>query len=345
MGIEQRLAPKSRNRTIRPGFASLASLLSVFFAIALGIVETSQAQQASTAIVTGTERVFVRRGPGNEFPPFASIPSGSTVDVQEMRGEWARIITASGQVGYINNRFLSLPGEVEHQHPPTPHPTAARPSPRPSPSRPLTTPTPALPTATRPPTRTLPPSATRTSTRTAVPTRTPLATRTPAWTNTARGTTTPTIAPSVTGSPSASVAPASREALSARTVGQSGRDLEAEIVALKRELAEEKALRRTPESAAVVAAVDGCSDQVRTELARLAVAVESMQHRMNGIPGPAPDVVAAVPGAAPNATPTDSHFFPPIAIALGVLGFAIGLAIGRSHALRQERSRRLRLRF
>lgn len=69
------------------------------------------AQGGSTAVVTGAERVFVRRGPGTQFPPFATLTEGSTVDVKEMSGEWARISTANGQVGYVNSNFLALPGE------------------------------------------------------------------------------------------------------------------------------------------------------------------------------------------------------------------------------------------
>jgi len=71
--------------------------------------------QGGAAVVTGAERVFIRRGPGTEFPPFASIAKGSSVEVEEMQGEWARIKTATGQSGYINSNFLALPGEhAEH---------------------------------------------------------------------------------------------------------------------------------------------------------------------------------------------------------------------------------------
>jgi hypothetical protein len=68
--------------------------------------------QANTALVTGAERVFVRRGPGTEFPPFASLARGSVVEVQEMQGEWSRVKTASGQVGYMHSNFLALPNEA-----------------------------------------------------------------------------------------------------------------------------------------------------------------------------------------------------------------------------------------
>jgi uncharacterized protein YraI len=69
------------------------------------------AQGSGTAVVTGAPRVFVRRGPGTQFPPFATLTEGSTVEVQGMRGEWARVSTASGQLGYVKSNFLALPGE------------------------------------------------------------------------------------------------------------------------------------------------------------------------------------------------------------------------------------------
>jgi len=348
VGSEQRQATTPRRQAIASRLAALA-FLTVVVALSLAGVgaEPSKAQQATTAIVTGTERVFVRRGPGNEFPPFASIPSGSTVDVQEMRGEWARIITASGQVGYINSRFLSLPGEVEHHAPTPPHPTATRPSPKPTTPRPQFTPTPAAPTNTRGPTRTLPPSPTRTSTHSPAPSRTPSETRTPSVTRTVKATRTPTIAPTVTTTPTWTVTPTSREPVAMRTANQRSRDLEAEIASLKQDLADEKGKHKASggsDNTAVAPAVDGCSDQVRTELARLAVAVESLQHRTSGISEPSPEISSAVP-TPQSTTPTEAHLFPPVAIALGFAGIVIGWGLGSSHARRQERSRRLRLRF
>jgi len=88
--------------------------------------------QGSTAVVTGAERVFVRRGPGLEFPPFATLTQGSTVDVQELQGEWARISTSSGQVGYVNSNFLAVPGEKQRLAPPPGE--AAAPAPRSEPA-------------------------------------------------------------------------------------------------------------------------------------------------------------------------------------------------------------------
>jgi hypothetical protein len=63
--------------------------------------------------VTGAQRVQVRRGPGKHFPAFAVVNRGSKVDVQDIDGDWARIVTAAGQRGYVNSAFLTLTGERE----------------------------------------------------------------------------------------------------------------------------------------------------------------------------------------------------------------------------------------
>jgi hypothetical protein len=81
--------------------------------------------QANTAVVAGAEHVFIRRGPGTEFPPFATLAEGTSVEIQEMHGEWARVLTASGQSGYVNSNFLALPGE--HRAPPAAAPPRAMP--------------------------------------------------------------------------------------------------------------------------------------------------------------------------------------------------------------------------
>ena len=75
--------------------------------------------QGSMAIVTGAEHVFIRRGPGTEFPPFANLSAGAKVEIQEMRGEWARVLTASGQSGYVRSNFLALATEQRPVSAPT----------------------------------------------------------------------------------------------------------------------------------------------------------------------------------------------------------------------------------
>jgi uncharacterized protein YraI len=81
--------------------------------------------QANSAVVAGAAHVFIRRGPGTEFPPFATLARGTRVEIQEMHGEWARVLTASGQSGYVNSNFLAIPGE--HRAPPAAAPARAVP--------------------------------------------------------------------------------------------------------------------------------------------------------------------------------------------------------------------------
>jgi len=84
--------------------------------------------------VTGSARVHIRRGPGTEFPALATLTMGTTLEVQEMNGEWARVLTPGGQVGYVNSNFLALPGETstaERESPPaTPVAPAESPAPQ-----------------------------------------------------------------------------------------------------------------------------------------------------------------------------------------------------------------------
>jgi len=64
--------------------------------------------QGQPAVVEGTSQLFIRRGPGREFPPFATLTGGSQVQLQERHGTWARVTTASGQVGYVHSKYLRV---------------------------------------------------------------------------------------------------------------------------------------------------------------------------------------------------------------------------------------------
>jgi len=103
--------------------------LGVFCLFASGVWAPSGTPAAwaedEASVTVGVERLYVRRGPGTEFPPFATLTKGDTVEVQEMQGEWARIVTGSGQTGYVRSTFLIAPGEREKVAPATPaaHPT------------------------------------------------------------------------------------------------------------------------------------------------------------------------------------------------------------------------------
>ncbi len=114
----------------RPASAVACVVLAASFLLS-AVGGAAWGQQGTTAVVTGTERVFVRRGPGAAFPPFATLTRGTTVEVQEMQGEWSRVTTASGQVGYIHSNFLGLPtehGPGAAAEAPQPEPTARAPA-------------------------------------------------------------------------------------------------------------------------------------------------------------------------------------------------------------------------
>lgn len=97
------------------------SLLLAAFVAPL-VAYSAISAQSKTAVVVGTSQLFIRRGPGTEFPPFATLTGGSQVHVQELHGQWARVATASGQVGYVHVKFLRM---VEEEPEPTPAATPA----------------------------------------------------------------------------------------------------------------------------------------------------------------------------------------------------------------------------
>ena len=293
------------------------SPFSILFSLVVGLLALHPAliwAQPTTAIVTGTERVFVRRGPGNEFAPFASIPSGSTVDVQEMSGEWAKIVTASGQVGYINSNFLALPGEQERRITPV-RPTATH-------VLVATRTTTIRATSTIRPTPTMRPTTTMRPTNRRTPARArPEATATPtaAW-----ATATPT---------------AGNDLAAVRTLNDRNKTLEGEVLALRQEVAELKrhADAVTPTGRAGILLN---ANEAKTEVAHLTAAVEALQRRFeNGQRTDDPSPLTAAP------SDTGSHVISPIAVFLGMVGTVIGWMLGSSYARKHDRSRRSRLRF
>jgi uncharacterized protein YgiM (DUF1202 family) len=110
----------------RPFIAAYAAFL--FFAA----TPLDVAAESKPAVVEGTSQLFIRRGPGTEFPPFATLTGGSQVQVEETHGSWARVTTASGQVGYVHTRFLTMI-KAEAAQSPTIAPPAVQPTRRSSP--------------------------------------------------------------------------------------------------------------------------------------------------------------------------------------------------------------------
>jgi SH3-like domain-containing protein len=109
-----------------PGLRAIG--FSVAWFLTLCVALPSARAEGNTFVITGAERVLVRRGPGAAFPPFVTLTRGSTVEVREMRGEWARIVTAKGQTGYVNSTFLALPNERPKEHAAAAAPTPTAPA-------------------------------------------------------------------------------------------------------------------------------------------------------------------------------------------------------------------------
>lgn len=129
-----------------PSVAALPGRL-IILAVVVGLhlvpgVERASAQ-GQPAVVEGTTKLFIRRGPGREFPPFATLTGGSKVQLHEKRGTWSRITTASGQVGYVHSKFLRVVDSAGAT------PPAATPADTPASEPPPATPT--MVAATQPP--------------------------------------------------------------------------------------------------------------------------------------------------------------------------------------------------
>jgi hypothetical protein len=75
------------------------------------------AAAAGSAVIRGATTLNVRSGPGREYPSFATLTEGSTVEVQATQGSWARVRTAAGEIGYVHKAFL-VPLEPEEAAPP-----------------------------------------------------------------------------------------------------------------------------------------------------------------------------------------------------------------------------------
>jgi len=246
--------------------------------------------QGGNAVVVGAEQVFVRRGPGTEFPPFATLTKGDTVEVQEMQGEWARIQTASGQTGYVRSNFLLPPGEKEKVSAPTPPAKANAPTP---PAKVSAPPAPAA----------APPAAAGTS-------------------------------------------PERGEAAALRAANERSKALEAEVRSLQQQLTELKSRAEatpapvTPSATTTPGASPGGTERIEAQLARLTLALEEVQRRIDARPSSEPL------GPAVAVTPdTSGHAWSSGSLALGALGLMIGWLLGGTLGRRQDRGRRARIRF
>lgn len=108
------MQPIPRIRRRHRAFAATIVLLTTTLpAVALLVAAAplavrEAAAQERGAVVRGASKVFVRRGPGMSFPPFARLAEGSVVQVKGQQGQWVRIMTTGGQMGFVNAKYLLM---------------------------------------------------------------------------------------------------------------------------------------------------------------------------------------------------------------------------------------------
>jgi uncharacterized protein YgiM (DUF1202 family) len=270
--------------------------------------------QTSSATVTGADKLVVRRGPGKQFPPFASLTEGSKVEVEQIDGEWARIVTGNGQRGYVHSNFLSLSGSVDVA---TPAAAAA-----------AQTPDRAQPEAAQahPTERTRPADAElraandrKKSLESDLHTATE---RTKALESDLKTATDRSKALEVEGA-------SLREHVKAA---------EAQLQVAQQELVQ---LRARPEPTISVSATPGAElAELRAQIVRLTGAVDALQNQLTGTAGgirPVADTSSGSAGSSETVSATT--------VLIGLFGVIVGWALGGTFGRKQDRTRRSRIRF
>jgi len=267
--------------------------------------------QTSTATVTGADKLVVRRGPGKQFPPFASLTEGSKVEVEQVEGEWARIVTGSGQRGYVHSNFLSISGPAE--------PAAA----------PATAP-PAEPTAERvasEPTATRAPDRARTA-----------ETEARASNERKKNETDLRAANERVKALEGELKAATDRVKILEGEGTTLRDrvksLETDLQSTQQELTQ----LRTRPTVADVHSTTPPGAELRSDIERLTVAVETLQNRLNSVTSPIGATASAEGGPASDAVSATT-------VLLGLVGVIVGWGLSGAFGRKQDRSRRSRIRF
>jgi uncharacterized protein YgiM (DUF1202 family) len=277
--------------------------------------------QTNSATVTGADRLVVRRGPGKQFPPFASLTEGSKVEVEEIQGEWARIVTGNGQRGYVHSNFLSISGDTG---------TAAA----------GTVDEPGGAARTGPATESAPGRAGTDRVRALEADLKTAAERKKALETDLKTAT--ERAKTLEGELKA--ATERTKALEDETAALTERSktLEADVHTAREEIAE---LKKPPLSAAAAQAGTPApqreGDELRGELVRLTAAVEALQGHLGA--------GAATGSGASHDRPVDGArddgLVSSVSIVLGLLGIVVGWFLGGTFGRKQDRSRRGRIRF
>ena len=66
------------------------------------------AAEPVVAAVRGAEALYVRSGPGTEYPAFATLQKGAEVRAEARSGAWILVRIPSGEKGYVHGNFLDL---------------------------------------------------------------------------------------------------------------------------------------------------------------------------------------------------------------------------------------------
>ena len=92
----------------RTAIGCLATL-ALFSAVAIKGV----AAESVVAAVRGAEALYVRSGPGTDYPAFATLQKGEQVRAEARSGAWVLVRVRSGEKGYVHGNFLDLPAGVQ----------------------------------------------------------------------------------------------------------------------------------------------------------------------------------------------------------------------------------------
>ena len=75
--------------------------------IGICLLVFSTAAQAEKMYVNDTIRITIRTGPGINYKVIGEAESGQTMDVQEVKEGWSRVILSDGREGWVLARFLT----------------------------------------------------------------------------------------------------------------------------------------------------------------------------------------------------------------------------------------------
>jgi len=78
-------------------------------AVALCVLLSAGRAVAVPAVVGGTELLYVREGPGTDYPVLSTLPRGDKVEAETTAGAWVRVRLAGGREGYVFAKYVRFP--------------------------------------------------------------------------------------------------------------------------------------------------------------------------------------------------------------------------------------------